>query len=378
MRSFQWLPAAALLTAFTGTWAAGCSDDEEPPSTASTTTTSSTGGPGGAGGAGGSGGAGGAGGGMMVCDNPPQALVPGRPVTLDGTTDGQGDDFSSFCGDSTPASDAPDVVFTFTLPEAGTLKLTAVAASGSSIEPALDVRTVCDVAEFCASPADGMAFLALGFGAGTVHVIVDGAPGTSGAFALTAQFDLPVCGDGVVNQGEECDPGIALPDDPCVDPGQPDGCSYVQPLPEQESCPGEVIAVPMGATVVAGHFLYGYEDDADGSCEALMGGDDRVYQLVPAADGTMTVTIGLEIDGVTPTCEVAVSSPGCWPRVLYARSDCADPVAELACGLDPLEPMAPQTISFPVTAGTPAFVFVDGYDDQDYSHGTYNLHIDLQ
>jgi hypothetical protein len=137
----------------------------------------------------------------------------------------------------------------------------------------------------------------------------------------------------------------------------------------------------MGATLLAadqGQFIYGYADDADGSCETLMGGDDRVYQLVPAAAGTMTVRIGFEPDGVTTSCSVDVASPGCWPRVLYARSDCADPTAEIACALDPLQPMAPATISFPVTAGTPAFVFVDGYDDQDYSHGTYNLHIDLQ
>jgi hypothetical protein len=377
MRSLQWFPAAVLLT-FTAAWAAGCSDDEPPPSSTSTTSASSGGGDGGAGGAGGAGGTGGA---MMVCENAPEALVVGTPATFEGTTEGGGDDFSSFCGDTTPASDAPDVVYSFTIPEAGTLTLTAVAASGSSLQPALDVRTVCELAELCAAPANGTATLLGVAYPGTIHVIVDGASGTSGAFELTADLQLAACGDGVVNPGEECDPGAGVQGDPCIDPGQAGECSFIPPLPEQESCPGEVVAVPLGATLLAadeGHFTFGYEDDADGSCAMQMGGDDRVYQLVPAADGMMTVSIGYEADGMTPTCDVGVTLPGCWPRVLYARSDCADPGAEVACALDTLQPMAPESITFPVTAATPVFVFVDGYDVQDYSHGTYNLHLDLQ
>jgi hypothetical protein len=161
----------------------------------------------------------------------------------------------------------------------------------------------------------------------------------------------------------------------------PGECLFETPLPEQEACPGEVIDVPAGTTILAedqGHHTFGYADDYEGSCALLPGGDDRVYQLVPQATGAMTVSVGYEPDGTTPTCEISVDDPGCWPRVLYARSDCADPASELACGLDQLEPMAPQVLSFPATAGVPVHVFVDGYDDQPYSHGTYNLRIELQ
>lgn len=383
MRSIQWLPVGALLAASAMAWSAGCSDDSDTQTSTSTTTTSTSsgGGQGGEGGAGGEGGSGGQGGAMMVCNGTPTALNDGEPVTMPGTTDGQGDDFASFCGDTTSTSDAPDVVFTFTLPAEGTLRLTAAATAGSTLQPSLDVRTECEQAKFCAESQGGTATLGVAVPAGPIYVVVDGVPGTSGAFDLTALFTLPACGDGVVNPGEDCDPGAGAPGDACVDPGLTGECTYIPPPANQDMCPGEVINVSAGLTLLAadqGHFNYGYADDAAGSCAIEMGGADRVYQLVPAVSGTLTASIGYEEDGATSICDVNVADPGCWPRVLYARSTCADPASEIACALDPLQPMAPEEISIPVTAGTPVYLFVDGYDGQAYSHGPYNLIVDLQ
>lgn len=377
MRTRFWLPIACVAAA---AWAgaAGCSDDGDGSSstgpTTTTTTTSSGGGEGG-------GGAGGAGGGASACDDPAQALAVGEPLTLDGTTEGAADSFSSTCGDTTAASDAPDAHFALTIAAAGTLRLDVSAAAGSALMPALDVRTVCEQAELCAAPAGGAASLAAHVEAGPLHVIVDGAQGTRGAFQLTAELSAPACGDGVVNPGEQCDPGAGVAGDACVDPGQPGECQFVTPQPEQETCPGEGVAVPLGTTVLAadqGHFTYGYADDHEGSCAEQPGGVDRVYQLIPQADGMMTVSVGFEPDGITPSCDIAVESPGCWPKVVYARTSCPDAASEVACGLDPLMPMAPQTLQIPVTSGASIFLFIDGYDAEAYSAGTFNLHVSLQ
>ena len=365
-----WVMAAA------GALAAGCDDDGSSTSSSPTTTTTTTTSSGG-----GEGGAGGAGGGAAECDSPAQALSPGEPLILEGTTEGAGDDFASTCGDTTPEADAPDAHYALAVSAPGTLRLSVTAASGSALEPALDVRSICEQAELCAAPGGGSAELAGHVEAGTIHVVVDGAGATSGAFQLTAELTAAACGDGVLNPGEACDPGPGAAGDACVDPGQPGECQFVAPLPEQESCPGEVVDVLPGATVLTadqGHFIYGYTDDHEGSCALQPGGVDRVYQLVPQASGQLTVGVGFEPDGVTPSCEVDLEGPGCWPRVVYARTSCADAASEIACGLDQLQPMAPQTLQIPATAGTPVFLFIDGFDGEDYSAGSFNLHLSLQ
>ena len=38
---------------------------------------------------------------------------------------------------------------------------------------------------------------------------------------------------------------------------------------------------------------------------------------------------------------------------------------------------APEIVSMPVTANTPVYLFIDGYDAEYYSWGTYNLELTL-
>jgi hypothetical protein len=156
-----------------------------------------------------------------------------------------------------------------------------------------------------------------------------------------------------------------------------------------DTCPGEAITIPAGTTILTeakGYSTWGYNDDYVGSCLAAGGGSaggvDRVLQLTPAKSGMMTVSIGYEADGVTSICGTNSSALDCWQPMLYARSTCATASTELACatGSPPmnLNAFVPQTISFAVTANTPYWVFVDGYDGSNYSSGPFNLVVDLK
>src|SRR5262249_33661682 len=112
-----------------------------------------------------------------------------------------------------------------------------------------------------------------------------------------------------------------------------------------------------------------------GGCPQTPGGRDRVFRLVPAASGAMTVKIGYEPDGMTHVCDVDLWGAGCWDMRLYARTDCADPATELDCS--DIAFITPEAIHIDVTAGVPVYVFVDGYDGSIWSTGPFNLEIRL-
>ena len=139
------------------------------------------------------------------------------------------------------------------------------------------------------------------------------------------------------------------------------------------------LSIPAGTTIVPGSgsdSTNGYANDYSGSCSFPPGGPDRVYAVTPTASGNLTVSIGYAADGTTDICAVNVNDPGCWDRVIYARTSCTDAATELACG--DLGAFNVEKITFAVTAGTTYYVFVDGYDDQYYSAGPYNLVFKLQ
>jgi hypothetical protein len=110
-----------------------------------------------------------------------------------------------------------------------------------------------------------------------------------------------------------------------------------------------------------------------------LGAPERVYQFVPMATGTMTITVGNDTGNTTSYCAESNSMPtvNCWEYTLYARTTCSDTTTEVACS-QPLAP-APAVITIPVTtAGTPYFIFVDGLTNDMFSYGAYNLYVSLQ
>jgi hypothetical protein len=92
----------------------------------------------------------------------------------------------------------------------------------------------------------------------------------------------------------------------------------------------------------------------------------------------LTVSVGYEADGVTSSCEKDVYSTSCWDYVLYARTTCGSAAAPDEIGCSDNQVFDSETLTFPVTANTPYFVFVDGLDGNPYSTGPFGLVIDLQ
>lgn len=384
--------SALLVIAIQGLLAVtGCTVNETN-DTASTTgqpTGSSSGGAGGEGAQGG-GGAGGEGG-TIINEDSGEDLCPGDPYDLDwggtlklsGTTATAKDDYKAFCGDQTPEVDAPDLVYAITLKQDGTFRATV--ETDGKLDPAVYVRSACDdemTTTVCFDFGPKNETITGHYVAGTYYIFVDGSANTSGPFTLTVTLDEAKCGDGVVNPAEEvCDPLPPQPNDGCGDPGDPTyACKLEPPKMELDQCPGEDVALTTaGLTLLAsdGHTTLNYSDNYTSSgCPAGTGGKDRVYKIVPATSGMMTASVGFEPDGTTSTCEQDISLAGCFDRVLYVRTTCDDTATELDCS--DLGAADPEVIGIPVTAGTPYYVFVDGYDDASTSAGTYNLILTLQ
>lgn len=299
-------------------------------------------------------------------------------TSLSGSTLGHSDDFASFCGDTTPAADLPDVVYGFSLAARGSF-LASVTSNTPGFNPAVYLRTDCstDYACFDFAPASRPEQIGMDLPAGDYFLVVDGAPGavTSGAFTLRASFALPACGDGVVNAGEQCDVGHQIGAG-CGIPGSAAPCQF-DPPGAGDSCAGAIpVSIAPGTAILSGT-TYGYTNDFNAPPHTIPpGGPDRVYQVTPSASGTLTVSLGFDADGTTPTCNHGLTTPGCWDRVLYAESACGDSSSLL--GFADIGAIDVEEISFPVVAGTPYSIIVDGYDDQYYSTGPFNLLFRLQ
>src|SRR5207247_5646793 len=112
--------------------------------------------------------------------------------------------------------------------------------------------------------------------------------------------------------GEECDPGpVGM--DGCGAPSARNACRFDPPDPVAEVCPGLSVHLGSGQTLIGGTTL-GYSSHYDSlSCTLNPGlGADRVYQVIPDRDGMLTARVGTERDGVTVTCSVDLTQPGCW------------------------------------------------------------------
>ncbi len=347
----------------------------------------------GEGGAGGETGTGGGGGvpviegGEEACpgDDPPLEVVAGGDaVVITGTTEGAGDDHDTCFASDPDDFVGGDWVYAFTLDATASLVVTLV--DGPDTDANLSVRTTCD----SNLPADGFCFDHTSNGdvksqsteaaAGTYYVIVDSDADAEGDYELTITASLPACGDGILNTGEECDVGPGVENDGCVDPGAEDECTTEQPLTELDACPGEDIDIPEGSTrllAADGLTTTGFADDYLGSCTGGTLGLDRVFMFTPAVTGVMTVEVGLNDVG-TSVCLDDANDLRCWDYVLYAQTSCGDALTEVECsdaGFDAGDNF--ESISFSVVANLPVFVIVDGYDDMEYSQGSFDLDITL-
>ncbi|HVY48100.1 MAG TPA: myxococcus cysteine-rich repeat containing protein [Minicystis sp.] len=229
----------------------------------------------------------------------------------------------------------------------------------------------------------------------TVFFIVDGNAGSSGTYTLQIDAAAPACGDGYVNPGEQCDDGNTMDGDGCSST-----CQTEQPMDASETCPGDTVPIPLNVPVdiqgampapIGEATTLNYADNYQ-TCDSLAmpnGGNDRVFELIPAAAGTMTVELrnigsnggfdgvlsgwlntcspapAIAFDDVTtfhdpPTGDYLGCSDQAYGDVAYTPGD-----------TNTYENLLP----FTVAAGQPVFVVVDGY--QDVSAGEFWLHVTL-
>jgi cysteine-rich repeat protein len=257
---------------------------------------------------------------------------------------------------STAAMSAPcgatagrEVYFTATAPIDGVL----VAKTEASYHVALGARSACP-------PSTGTGFLtcsdqkgidgehiAFVVTAGTKYWIIVDSPSNTPSPQNNGNFDLDVtvqaesCGDGLVSGAEQCDDANTTAGD---------GCSptcAVEPLVGTDQCPGYPVAMTGTGTDVRSKVVSLSTDSLTASYAGSCGGNGR--------DGIIAVT-----SDIAGTMRAQLTSA--WPSVLYARTACTDGASELGCKKADLTKPSDtlRDLSFAVTPGVPAYLFVDG------------------
>lgn len=352
---------------------------------------------GGATGGGGTGGIGGMGAGGAAPANdacPGTAITLGASefVTIPGSTVNATDDYTTFCADTDPAADSPDVVFAVTLSTGGnlTMLLDDHVPGGTAFDGAISVRKqACDqrvAKDDCVNFADTKEKFVKDLAAGTYYVVIDGAGKSAGDFIFTLKLDGAKCGDGIINDasaGEQCDP--VPQDDTCYPPGHPQQCKFKPPpVSDLEKCPGSDVTLQPGVPLKIGpNNNTNYADNYKGTCPGLdNGGRDHVYRVEPQASGTMTVQVGIDPQTGAPYCDACVGNdcpPGCWTSALYVRKGACEGAGstEVACAFDPTFTNLAPKVTVPVNAFESYWVFVDANWGGDFSSGPYYLDISL-
>ncbi|MBN4059021.1 hypothetical protein JYT22_00035 [Endomicrobium sp. AH-315-J14] len=342
------------------------------------------GGIGGSGGVGGTGGIGGTGGTILlppdICPGSNQTVDIGAPLAISADTSEYGNFYSTKCG--LESGDGNEVVYQLAVKSAGTIHFAIKRGATGVHNASMYLRTQCDEdtsTKWCRDFFEDNETFDAHIEAGNYFLIVDSLAGTEGPFELSVTLNAATCGDLIVNPGEECDLGANQPGSGCVDckfeeAGSPDVCPG-DPNDIVQLLPGETV-LPMGDT----YNTTASKDDYSPSCGGEAGGHDNVHWVLPLQGGTLTATVGLDDNGGDVCVQFGKDDPGCWDRVIYASTVCDEDTgvgAQIACN-DSGPPGAPETISFPVEAGTSYWIVVDGYDGQLYSYGTYKLRLKLE
>lgn len=349
----------------------------------------------------------------LECATPANDTCSGQVVPLDTTLNSTvsvnsillnaADDMTTWCADSVADPGNPDVVYQLDVSEE--ISLTILLTGANDFNPALSLRlTECgkelggDTC-FDLPSATTAEHLTMGLPAGTYWLVVDtttpAADISVGAFTVDFTAAAPSCGDGILNSGEDCDPGISAEsnDDGCWDHGTASECTWGE-APQNTNvttCPGIgrvnvlMSADPQNPTIYA----QGLHNNGSGGktqqndttvdpniCGWAATGPENIYNVFPDSDGTMHARIGY--DGASGI--VCDSLASCGDFILYARKDqClpidpADPAQQIGCvDFDPGNQEI-LDLSFPVTASTDYWVFVDGLDSQ-WGVGPYYLEL---
>jgi cysteine-rich repeat protein len=234
-----------------------------------------------------------------------------------------------------------DAVYTVTPPIAGTMR---VSVPFTSFNVTLAMRYTCiglDPSGVIAcsnkNGTGGSEEIVFAVEAGTTYFIVVDSPSSSsfGRFTLDVELQPPICGDGFTSSPEECDDGNLTSGDGCGP------TCRIEPTPGSEACPGFTVGMSASGAdrrAVLVVDTSSYDPNTSATCGGS--GPEAVFRVVPELDGTLTAELA-----------------GAEGLMLHARSTCADVSSQIAC-----DALAPIRITTPAVAGTPIFLFVDGYN----------------
>ncbi len=317
-------------------------------------------------------------------------LASGTTEFRHGSFAGASADHTSFCADG-----AEDVVFQLAV--ASECSATIGLDGPAGFDGTLAFRAAdCAVDELCQNTAGTQEVFGAVLEVGIYWLVVGNVGAADSTFTLSVECAVPTCGDGLLNTNpfEECDDGNTLAGDGC-DPS----CAFEAPDPSLDTCAGAIATTPI--EIGAGETLWipasapylsttGATDSGTATCAVQPDYDyffpapDHVFRIKPAADGQLLATVGLGFDGV-PLCgaDTSVEPPypapaGCYDHVVHIRhATCEDIAGQVACA-DSFYWWMPETASTSVVAGEDYFVFVDGWNDDEYGIGPYALKLQLQ
>lgn len=250
--------------------------------------------------------------------------------------------FSTAC-----ASVGPDAMYKFVAPVDGVLTAT-ITSAGFNVS--LGARTTCTQGIATAplicsnTTADkGNEEINVSIVKGqTYYLIVDGVTATDlGAFSMNVVIRPSGCGDGLVTGTEQCDDMNQISGDGCTS-----SCT-LETLPGIDTCNGFTLPLT-GTTTQTGVVTVDTSKLAanyGGSC----GGSSKegVVVITPNINGKITA----RLTGQT------------YQPVLYVRTTCDDPATERACSIDATGATSARDVTVAaVTAGTPVYLFIDGYN----------------
>lgn len=235
----------------------------------------------------------------------------------------------------------------------------------------LHVRTECDVSDTqldCREATEPLQTLEITVPvkAGLPHyVVVDSQSSTatySGPYTLDVTVTPAKCGNKILDGAEECDDGNAVSGDGCTStcklepiPAGLDTCPGVN-LPLVAAAGGTYTAVVTSSTAT----LNADYKPKSTSCSSITTAKDAVYVVTSPINGLMTATVN-----------------GTFDSAIYARNGCdADAAAftDLACSAA-VDGSGPEQIKFPVNAGEPVYVIVDG--EATAANGVFELGVEV-
>ncbi len=281
-----------------------------------------------------------------------------RTASVTGNTSSSGSSFeSATCG----GKGGKDAAYSFTsdLDGVATIKVQStfdaiVSARSACADAASEIR--CK-----ATPSGaGTTEIAVAVKKGqTTFVVVDGAQGKAGTYQLDVTIGETSCGDGVAAVPEQCDDGNTVAGDGCSP-----SCQLEAVGAGAGKCPGQpytIVGDPNGPKTVsfAGDVSQLANTMGAFGCSGALG-PDQVYALTPTTSGAITVQL--------------VATYG--EAVLHVRGECFSSGTELDCKEQPLADKPVKT-TFPVTAQSTYFVFVDTDTTKALASGAYRLDVTL-